>query len=108
MGYSFEKIYNDTGEYPSIRKIAADCGLSPKTVHKHCESLTLDFFKPKYKLATDRVMKKLIKKIETDTLGSDVKIFNQLINDYKEKSEHNVKVSSVSQLFESDEDEGTS
>jgi hypothetical protein len=83
---AFDKIYDETGKYPSNQKIADETGLHLNTIIKHSESLTLEKITPRYKLAGERVLKSVIKKIEETGNAAEVKIYNQIVFGYREEN----------------------
>ena len=83
---AIDKLTEETGNHPSLKSIADETGLSVNTVQKHAESLTLENVNPKYKLAGERVTKRLIKFIEETGNPAAVKLYNQIVFGYREEN----------------------
>jgi hypothetical protein len=63
--------------------VADKCGLSDKSVWRHCRELKLDDFMPSARLHTDRVLRGLIERA-SEGYAAEVKLFFQLVHGWKE------------------------
>lgn len=85
---AFYKYIVDNKKSPSIQKLAEITNLNYNTVTKHLAELDFNIdIKPKFKLLTDKVIMRLGMEAIKTGRAPEVKLFNQLIEDWKEKSE---------------------
>jgi hypothetical protein len=104
---AIDELYEETGDFPTLDKISKKTGLSINTVHKHSEETTLEKITPKYKLAGERVLKRLLKNIQENGKAAEVKLYNQLVMGYRESNVVTHNINSISDLFKSDDEETT-
>lgn len=100
---SFHRLLIKNKRIPTLRSIASDCGMHLNTVHTHVKLLSLEDLKPKFKIMTKRILTRLGVNAMNYGKAPEVKLFMQLIENYAEKTNHELKVNSISELFMHDE-----
>lgn len=77
----------DAGLHPSYRLIAKKTGLNLKTVEKHINDWKFDEFIKPYRYYSPLVLNCLVQKIREYGDAPRVKLFNQLVNGYRDSHE---------------------
>lgn len=89
---AYFKLLEQNKRVPSYHSIAKEAKLTYSTVFKHCQELSLDKWKPLFKPMTKRIIQRLAVQALKTGKSQETKLFMQLIEDYREKSDVENKI----------------
>lgn len=90
-------LLDELSRAPTIREVADKCGLSDKSIWRHCKELKLDDFMPSARLHTERVLRGLIERA-SEGHAAEVKLFFQLVFGWKEQSELDLSQTNINEV----------